>query len=529
MRVKTLLLTIVLLAAILRLYNLASVPPSLGWDEASLGYNAYTISQTLRDEHGEFLPLTRFIAFGDYKPPGYVYSAALPVKRLGLSDFTVRLPSALAGTLLVLVCYLLVKELFGRAKLALLAATFLAVSPWALQFSRGAFEANFATLLSALGVYFFVRTAGRWSLLTAILGALSFAFSLYTFNSHRVFVPLLVASLSLIYIREIWSSKKNWMVFGLILAITLIPLIPHLKSREGQLRFYEVTWLNDLSPIELSNQRIAIDEDAWWAKILHNRRVSFAQQFLKHYLDHFRPDFLFFSGDVNPRLSIQTVGEMYWPDLILLLVGIYLLVKKRPRGTLLILAWIFLSPVPAATARETPHALRILQILPSLQIVAAFGLLALWKFFHGKNLRLIFIPVYAVFILMYLHDYYVHYPKFFSSDWQYGYKEMVGYVSSVQDDYDQINITDTLGRPYIYLLFYQKYPPEKYWLNRQVRRDWYGFWYVDGFDKFTFGGAPAPGRSLIVSGPQMIPGDWHLLKTIYDPLGKVVFQISEKF
>ena len=101
MKIKIILGLIVFLAFVLRLYQLGNVPVSLYWDEASLGYNAYSIATTLHDEHGEFLPYSRFIAFGDYKPPGYIYIDALAVKLLGLSEFSTRLPSAMTGIILV--------------------------------------------------------------------------------------------------------------------------------------------------------------------------------------------------------------------------------------------------------------------------------------------------------------------------------------------------------------------------------------------------------------------------------------------
>ena len=71
--------SIIAVAAVLRFWNLGSVPISPDWDEASLGYNGYTIATSLKDEHGEFLPLDSFIAFGDYKPPGYIYAAAFSI------------------------------------------------------------------------------------------------------------------------------------------------------------------------------------------------------------------------------------------------------------------------------------------------------------------------------------------------------------------------------------------------------------------------------------------------------------------
>src|SRR3989344_1327591 len=108
------LLAIIILAVVLRFYKLGTTPPSLYWDEVSLGYNAYSILKTGFDEHHHFLPLTNFAAFGDYKPPGYIYATVPSIALFGLNEFAVRFPSALAGTLTVLVTYFLVVELFEK-------------------------------------------------------------------------------------------------------------------------------------------------------------------------------------------------------------------------------------------------------------------------------------------------------------------------------------------------------------------------------------------------------------------------------
>ncbi len=535
---------IIFLALVLRLYDLGSIPPSLNWDEASLGYNAYAISQTLRDEHGEFLPIARFIAFGDYKPPGYIYLDALFVKILGLSEFSVRLPSALAGALLVMVSYYLTRELLyldggksmarGRNKyLPALAALFLAISPWALQFSRGAFEANLATLFSGLGIYLFLRTIRTRGWLSCLLSGIFFALSMYTFNSHRVFVPLMIAALLLIFYRNIWSNRRQFIVFGTVTALLLLPMLPHIFSREGRLRFYEVTWLNDLKPIELSNARITQDGDTWWSKILHNRRVVYTWEFLQHYTDHFRGDFLFYHGDVNPRLSVQSVGELYWADLLLIIPGIYYLLRRRSKATGVIFAWLLIAPIPAAVARETPHALRILPVLPIWSVIAAWGLAAIWEIAGSSRfqraLGLTVAVIYALSLLVYLRDYYFTYPEKYALDWQYGYKEAVAYVAAHADEYDHISVSEAYGRPYIFFLFYEQYPPEKYWATRSADRDWYGFWYVHGFAKLLFGTTSGDnGRWLYLREPGATPKDAKLLKTISAPDGRSIWEISAK-
>src|SRR5882672_592938 len=100
-----LLVFILLVAAILRFYQLGSMPPSLTWDEAAWGYNAYSLGIDGKDEFGRVLPYTYLESFGDYKPPVYAYLDILPVKVFGLNEFATRFPSAFFGTLTVLLTY----------------------------------------------------------------------------------------------------------------------------------------------------------------------------------------------------------------------------------------------------------------------------------------------------------------------------------------------------------------------------------------------------------------------------------------
>src|SRR4030042_6821920 len=90
-----LLILISLVALVLRLWKLGSIPPSLNWDEAAFGYNAYSILKTARDEYGNFLPLA----------PIYVYLAVPSVALFGLTEFAVRFPAALFGALSVFLIY----------------------------------------------------------------------------------------------------------------------------------------------------------------------------------------------------------------------------------------------------------------------------------------------------------------------------------------------------------------------------------------------------------------------------------------
>ena len=75
-----------------RLYKINEIPASLYWDEASIAYNAYSITQNGQDEWGDFLPL-HLRAFGEFKLPVYIYTVSLFQMILGFNEWSLRLPA----------------------------------------------------------------------------------------------------------------------------------------------------------------------------------------------------------------------------------------------------------------------------------------------------------------------------------------------------------------------------------------------------------------------------------------------------
>lgn len=527
---RKILLLISILAFFLRFYQLGINPPSLYWDEASLGYNSYAIANYGIDEHGERYPLARFIAFGDYKPPGYIYAAALAIKAFNLSEWSIRLPSAVAGVLMVLLTYRLTVFLFTRPKIALTAALFLATSPWSLQLSRVAFEAHLAAYFNLLGVVFFFLglTKKRWFYTLSII---SFLLAFYTFNANRVIAPLLFFTLCLLWFKRNLFDKPTLIVSVTIGMLLLFPSLSYFKSRESTLRFQEVSIFTSVDIVRLSNERIAREDSSIFGKLFHNRRLLFAQEFAAHFLDHFDPRYLFLTGDRNPRLSTQFVGSFYLFEIFLLIPGIYYLffLNKRSWSTLII--WLVIAILPAATARETPHALRTASILPVGQIFSAAGVFFwLSRFSKKRNLAVVFSLVFTASIFYHLHMYYLHAPSRWSGEWQYGYKDMVTAVGAMEKNYKSVVVTRRLGRPYIYFLLYNRIDPSAYLALRRAYRDWWGFWEVKGFAKYYFDSGykdDLDGPILYVGIPSEVTSDAKVLRKIYSPSGEEVFVISE--
>lgn len=532
---KIILLLIIITSLLLRIYKLSSIPPSLYWDEVSLGYNAYSVLLSGRDEHAEFLPLDRFIAFGDFKPPGYIYATIPSILVFGLSEFAVRFPSAISGVLLVFAAYLLAKEIFAKEKIALLSALVICISPWSLQLSRGGFEANMAITLNALGIYFMLRfTKGRG--INLPISSLFFILSFYTFNSNRIIAPILLSILLLFKAKDLWGEKK-WVIITFFISLFLIlPSYNYLMSRESKIRFQEVSIFNKLEVIEQSNQRIAKHNDSIIGGIVHNRRVDYFREFLKHYFDHFKGDFLFIKGDFNPRLSSQSIGELYVFDLPFLIIGILFCFRLNFKKSLPLFLWLLISIIPAAVSKETPHALRTASAMPVYQIFIAFGLYLTLERLKNKKARFeVMTLLFSIFLIFniyyYLHDYYIHYPRDWAGEWQYGYKEVVKSVRKIEDQFDYILVTESYGRPYIYFLFYNQINPEDYWKTRDVDRDWFGFRYVNSFGKYVFNldKYPTLKGNILIVGRENETKDLALVyDTVYSPNGEVIFRIGIK-
>lgn len=531
-KTKIVFLLIFLLGFLLRIYNLSNNPPSLYWDEVSLGYNAYSILKTAKDEHGEFLPISRFVAFGDYKPPGYIYALVPSIFLFGLTEFSVRFPSVIAGLGLVIITYYLAYDFFRKKKIAFLAMFLIAVSSWSIQLSRAAFEANLASFFNAIAVFCFLKVKkGRGYLL--FLSVIFFVLSFYTFNANRIIAPLLLLFF-VIYKRAEVIREKKWLIISFIIGlIMIIPSLNYLNSRESKIRFQEVSILTNLQPLELSNQRITLHDNSLVGRIIHNRRIVYSLEFLNHFLDHFKGDFLFISGDRNPRLSTQETGELYLFSLPFLLIGIFLTIKNLQKAALPLFVWIILAIIPAAVSKETPHMLRTASVLPVYQLFIGFGIWKFLEYFKKKNLvnYLYFIvPVLlAVNIYYYLHMYYIHYPYEWAGEWQYGYKQAVLTVKEIENDYDYIAVTQGLGRPYINFLFWGQVDPEFYQQTRIASRDWFGFWTISGFGKYRFGLDKLDkltGKILIVGTDSETKYLTNVIKTITGPRGNIVFRIG---
>lgn len=497
LRKNWLLVSILALAAVLRLWGLSYNPPHLSSDEAALGYNAYSIAKTGRDEHGEFLPIV-FKSFGDWKPGLYVYLTVPFVVTLGLTELAVRLPAALGGIFAVYLLYLVVRELFENKKLATAASLFLAISPWHLQFSRGAWEAGVALTLVLGGIYFFLKAVGgnrNFLLISVVL----FSLTLWTYQGAKLSSAIVIGLLVFLWRKQLLSFARGVLIksalVGLVVASPV--LLSVLQGKTGRLEVYSIfSYERSTETINEIIGQEGVSVGSWQYYLYHSESLNFLRGIMGRWFNHYSGRFLFFEGDwTSTRHGVPNAGVVLLLDSVFLVAGLMALARAGgKREVLVVWLWLLLAPLPAALSRDSVHAVRTLNMVIPLSIVLALGAMGLFDWIKRQGrfaapAIIVFLLIYIANYVYYLDAYWVHAPKRNSQDWQYGYKQIVEKVTALQERYPEIVIKQDYTQPYIFFLFYQRYDPAKYQkiaVKVYVPSQFGDVGLVSGLDKIAF-------------------------------------------
>ncbi len=485
-----------------------------------------------------------FRSFDDYKPPVYFYLVLPFVKFLGLNIWAVRLPSAILGIASVFLIYLLAKILIPKNKyFPYFSALLLTVSPWHLQFSRGGWEANAATFFILLGIYGFFKAiektlpVGRQAKYFYLF-VLSLVVSLYTYHSARIVSPLLALFLVILYWKLLFNQSLKIFIVAAIMGVILsLPLAGQLLSKEGQSRFAGVSVFSDPGPLwQALELRRDHPQVTLYVKLIHNQYLSYSLRFVKNYLSHYSPRFLFIEGDEIARSKVPGMGQIYLLLAPFYFLGLFALCRFDIKGKIFIFIWFLVAPLAAALTFQSPHALRAQNMVIPLTFISALGLSVVFKFLARLSQKWIFPLVATILVLLggysvsrYLHLYYVHYPKELPYAWQYGFDQIANYIKTNGDQYDKIIISDRYDQPYILMAFFLKYPPQA--LQKELvmtPRDKFGFSTVRRFSKFEFRAVnynedKKLKNTLIISADESVD-DKAVIHIIYDPAGKPFFK-----
>ncbi len=519
---------IVLFGAGLRLYRIDQIPHALSWDEAATGYNAWTIGNYGRDEWGKFMP-PYFTSFRDDKHPVHIYSTVIPVKIFGLNELGTRLPSALFGIANIILIFFLGRLIFKRSLIGLIAAFVLTISPYHIQFSRFNHELNFAVFFGLLGLFLCLKGFRDKPNLIP-LGVLSFMLAFISYHSAKIISPVMLVVIFGLNFNKLLVLKRQMVYSTLVIVIFGVLLLTN-PALLGSARVSQTAFKSE----DLMKTRIY--------QSTKNETLAKLELAKDKYLMHFTNEYLFETGDRNPKFSTQYMGQFYKLDGLFLVIGLLgvvlaFIVKKENRKNLLILVVLaLLAPIPASFSNEAPHASRAMFMVGSWHLLIAFGIFIVVNLVKNIKLQLmILVVIFLIYLIPfknYLNFYYSDYSKS-AIEWQYGMKQIVEYVR-LHPEYTSVYTTDIRSQPYIFFLYYLNFPLPEYLKTAQLndKKETNSFNLISQFDRYHFGDwdpiqSMPHGGVLYVVSPSQYDGlahkvDFDVKKVIKYPNGNDAF------
>ncbi|MBU1032151.1 glycosyltransferase family 39 protein [Patescibacteria group bacterium] len=517
---KLLIFIIILLIGIFfRLWKLPQYPVHLSHDEVSQAYDAISIAQTGRDIYGNFLP-TIFPSVNDFKSPFYTYATSLVYFIIGNHEWMIRVVGVFFGICIIPAVFWFTLKLTKQVNIALFASLFTAISPSEIFFSRKSFENGAGIFfllvsLSCLLTYLEKQKQQRWLYSAVFLSALG----MYTYFSHAVIIPLMLAIFILIFRKSFTQGFKKYFPPFLLWILLLIPLIIIIMTNPGSRYRSQTVFIVQDSTLE-RQLNYAESENSLISQLLHFKTIGDFS--FNRYLQQFDPVYLFGNGLDLTNQGPVNMGPLLLFQLPLLLIAAFYLIQRAgfTNFSKLLIFLVALGGLPSGLTFEPHSPHRIVIVFTLLNIITGIGAFSLWQ--KINNLKVIhkIILIFTLMVLLilnlvyFLHIYFVNYPYEKSQYIHYPFKQVARFAWSEYDNFEQIIFDPLFGElapvigtaAHYYLAYYGQYPSlkfqEEYHLGTKPREVI--------FDKFSIRQVYWPSdknfkNTLIIVSPWSVP------------------------
>jgi 4-amino-4-deoxy-L-arabinose transferase-like glycosyltransferase len=449
---------------------------------------------------------------------------------MGLNEISTRLPNAIFGSLAVLSIYLLTSKITNK-KVGIVSSFLLAISPWHISLSRGAFEANLIVFFLPLIVY--VWCSQKYTIFSLLL-----ALNFYSYHTSRYLTPLLLITLYIYNRPKLTKSLiANLVILGLLLVPGSISLL-----NTGSLRATDVAITSPTDNWKsVSDRRFEAIFQGMpdsISRLFSNKLLYVGSQFTQNYLTYLSPYFLFVQGAGETTYGmISGSGVLYIMDTLGLMAFVYLLVKKPQKKYIFLLGLLLISLLPASLAKGTGLAAnRAIPMLIPLLVVISIGIYNLYKqaYLFKLPIKPILLILYAISFIYFAESYIFHSLKPLSRGMNFGMKEAVLRSTDLARG-RPIMFSRNLSEPHIFVAFYLNQSPEAYQadINNYSNFQSKGFKYLDQLGSYSIAGVRYGNldfslpNSLLVGRPSDFPGEYPFHFQINYPDSSLAIQVSQ--
>lgn len=397
---KRLTWAILLSVFLLYSFKLGYVPVHLNQDELGFSLNAYSISKTLQDTSGHFLPFYFWHLGSFWATPVITYICAIILKFLPLSEWTIRLTSVFTTTLSIVGVMSLSKLLFKRDKFAWVSGILMAATPVLFINSRVLLD-NITPIpfviywLLLLKVYSDKKELKYLFISTLILG-----FGIHSYHAAKVMMPIYFLVTNITLFKEIKGDKKILLVSFAGFLIPIVIFVPWLIIHPD-------TLLNQVSYIGALDKSVNVSKGL--LGVFNINRLSI---FINSYITYLGPKILFIEGDRSLIHSTGRVGAFLFPTFLLLVFGILQIwYRQKERISKIILFGLLTYPIAPSIVNDPHRISRGLVVVPFAVLIFIYGIVFIENS-KEKLLKILFIAIILLSTLQFinfLNDYFGNY------------------------------------------------------------------------------------------------------------------------
>lgn len=458
---------IFMIGSFVRLFAIGRFPNALNVDEASSGYDAFSLMKWGIDRGGNSYPVYLY-AWGSGQSVLYSYLMIPIIAITGLTEYGIRLPMAITGVISLYVFYYLIKNIFDNKKYGIIATAFFAICPWHIMKSRWGMECNIFPDLILLASLLLVLGLKKKNTQLQILSFVVLAISSYSYGTSYLFLPVFVLGTLgyLIYKKEL-NIKKS-IIYLLIMFVLCIPIIIYI-------------FINTFGLEQITIGKVTIP------KLLVNRYDEVSTVFsgnifencVNNLLETLR--ILILQNDKLEWNAIPQYGLFYLISIVFFVIGLRACVKKYKKNNFnqIMNIWMISAIVLCAFCVANINRINIIMI-PCIYyiVVGLFEFLTKYKQLT-VCIAVIYVVLFIEFMYSYVNKDYNKYYTFTS-----GVEDVVDYCKSL--DIDNIYCKYSFKEPFMYFMFYGQEDVREYLDTVEYFEEGRTFDNVRSFGKYKF-------------------------------------------
>lgn len=435
---------LLLIGILVRTIGISKFPNALNCDEASSGYEAFSILNYGIDRNGKYFPVF-LVSWGGGQNALLTYLIIPFIKIFGLNLLSIRLPLALTGCISLFIVYFLFKKI-GNRKLALLALFLFTICPWHILKSRWGLESNLFPDLILWFSYLFIKGVEENNKLSYYLSFVIAGISAYAYGTSYYFLPIFLIPLLGITLHKKKITLKQAILSLCIVGFVSLPII-----------LYVVINTLDLKEIVLPFLTIPKLEVNRYQEITSIFKGKFFTNSLTNFIESLR--ILITQNDYLPWNAYMPYGTIYLFSSLFTFIGLINSFRKKKKLTIkyeyLFQIWFIVGIILTFICEPNINRLNILMIPILYFTIKGLYLVSLKLKKYFVFIIALYIFSFGCFLYSYTKEDFNTYGTF-----EGNLEEVILFASQWEEK--EIHITDKIQSSYMHVLFYTKYDTKKF-------------------------------------------------------------------